>query len=149
MAGLRIREPGRRVGRGERIQGTGGGVHQHGDFRARWAGRERSLVRAREAERDEEGEDVGFCFDDRDGPQQAGAQWAAQRVGTPDLLDQVAPGAAGALGARGRAEYFTFWRRFLALTQPAGLRDSVRNKRSNLLGLESRSGVAGSVTYRR
>ena len=63
---MRIWQTGRRVGRGEQIQSTRGGVDQHGNFRSQWTERERFIVEACETERDEECEDVGFGLDDGD-----------------------------------------------------------------------------------
>ena len=51
----------------------------------------------------EDGEDFDLRFDDGDGAEEPAANRTAQGVGTPDFLDQFAPGAAAAFGAGGRS----------------------------------------------
>ena len=55
------------------------------------------------AERRKDGRDFGFRFDDGDGPQEARAERTFERVRAPDLLDQLAPGAAAAARAGRRS----------------------------------------------
>ena len=75
---------------------AGGGIDEDGDLRPERTEGNRPFVGPDQAQGQEDSENFGLDLDDGDGPQEAGAEGAAQGFGAPDLLDQFAPGGAAA-----------------------------------------------------
>ncbi len=78
-----IRQTGRKVRRVKHVAVARGGVDQDVDLGPGRTERKGSLVGPGQAERCEDGEDIGFRFNDGDGPQEARAERAFERVDAP------------------------------------------------------------------
>jgi hypothetical protein len=94
-----IRQTGPEVRRLEGVTIARRGVDEDGDFRPGRTERKGSLVGPGQAERPEDGRDLGPGLDDSDRLQETRAERAFERVRTPNLLEQFAPGRAAAPGA--------------------------------------------------
>jgi len=121
VTGLWIRQSGREVRRVDRVAIARGGIDENGNLRPGWPVGEGLLMGPGKAERREDCRDFGFRLDDGDGPQEPRAKRTAQRVGAPDLPDQLAPSGASAAGSRRRSVGLAGHRAGGPLAQAAGL----------------------------